>query len=87
MDPSFQCVVHVRAAELESAPLPFLNRFEKYRLSQADLLAVVMKALPASMKEVIELAMAKVSAIFKIFLLLLASFLSPLCLLSVHCCS
>eukprot|EP00117_Sycon_ciliatum_P002930 scpid215/ scgid3933/ E3 ubiquitin-protein ligase RNF213 len=60
VDPSFQCVVHVRAAELHLAPLPFLNRFEKYRLSQRNLLDVVLKSLPHSMKEVIMLAMDKV---------------------------
>jgi len=36
--PGFQCIVHFSLPELQLAPAPFLNRFEKYRLSHADLL-------------------------------------------------
>lgn len=34
----FQAVVHMRERELRDAPAPFLNRFEKYRLTHAHLL-------------------------------------------------
>ena len=34
----FQAVVHMRERELREAPAPFLNRFEKYRLTHAHLL-------------------------------------------------
>jgi hypothetical protein len=37
--PSFQCVVHVRAANMKDIPAPFLNRFEKYRLDISDVLS------------------------------------------------
>ena len=38
VSPGFQCVVHLALPELQLAPAPFLNRFEKYRLTHADLL-------------------------------------------------
>ena len=38
VDLNFQCIVHMRLSELEHVPAAFLNRFEKYRLSQLDLL-------------------------------------------------
>jgi MoxR-like ATPase len=38
VEQGFQCVVHLAVAELQLAPAPFLNRFEKYRLTHADLL-------------------------------------------------
>jgi len=36
---NFECVVHVRESNLADTPSPFLNRFEKYRLTLADVLA------------------------------------------------
>ncbi|CAM9145735.1 unnamed protein product, partial [Ectocarpus fasciculatus] len=36
--PGFHCVVHITLEELQTTPAPFLNRFEKYRLTHADLL-------------------------------------------------
>lgn len=38
VEKGFQCIVHLTLEELQLAPAPFLNRFEKYRLTQADLL-------------------------------------------------
>jgi ATPase family associated with various cellular activities (AAA) len=35
---SFECIVHVRESRLLEVPAPFLNRFEKYRLSLNDVL-------------------------------------------------
>ena len=43
--PNFQCLVHVRASELPHIPAPFLNRFEKYRLSQVDLLRAGLSSM------------------------------------------
>lgn len=34
--PTFECVVHVRESNLLEIPSPFLNRFEKYRLTLTD---------------------------------------------------
>ena len=37
--PTFECVVHIRESNLLEIPAPFLNRFEKYRLTLKDVLA------------------------------------------------
>jgi hypothetical protein len=34
----FQCIVHLTLDELRLAPAPFLNRFEKFRLTHGDIL-------------------------------------------------
>ena len=34
--PSFECIVHIRESNLLEVPAPFLNRFEKYRLTLND---------------------------------------------------
>jgi hypothetical protein len=36
--PEFGCVVHVRESKMNEMPAPFLNRFEKFRLSLSDVL-------------------------------------------------
>ncbi len=33
VDPKFQCLVVIKKSDIEHTPAPFLNRFEKYRLS------------------------------------------------------
>lgn len=38
VQPEFDCVVHVRESSLHQIPAPFLNRFEKYRLTLTDVL-------------------------------------------------
>ena len=38
VEKGFQSIVHLALPELQLAPAPFLNRFEKYRLTHADLL-------------------------------------------------
>ncbi len=43
IDPSFHCVVQVRLADLSSLPAPFLNRFEKFRLSVQNVLEFKLK--------------------------------------------
>jgi hypothetical protein len=37
VSPHFRCVVHILESEAESIPAPFLNRFEKYRLTLHDM--------------------------------------------------
>ena len=44
--PSFQCIVHVQANQLEDIPAPFLNRFEKFQLSVGELLSFQLSRLP-----------------------------------------
>eukprot|EP00979_Chaetoceros_neogracilis_P011770 scaffold2972_cov257-Chaetoceros_neogracile.AAC.18 len=43
---TFRCIVHVRASELSDLPAPFLNRFEKYRLSITDLFTAKVNQSP-----------------------------------------
>ena len=38
VDPNFNCIVHLTLPELQLAPAPFLQRFEKYRITQTHLL-------------------------------------------------
>ncbi|XP_065828093.1 uncharacterized protein [Oscarella lobularis] len=59
VDPQFQCIVHMRQSELQNAPAPFLNRFEKFLVSQEDLLESSMQALPRQLKKVVDLARSK----------------------------
>lgn len=37
--PEFECVIHIRESNMLQIPAPFLNRFEKYRLTLDDVLA------------------------------------------------
>jgi hypothetical protein len=39
VQPGFECVVHIRESNMLQIPAPFLNRFEKYRLTLSDVLA------------------------------------------------
>eukprot|EP00937_MAST-01D_sp_MAST-1D-sp2_P002648 g2648.t1 len=41
--PQFQCIVHMPRSEMHAAPMPFLNRFEKFIVSQSDLLSKSMQ--------------------------------------------
>eukprot|EP01040_Poterioochromonas_malhamensis_P005804 gene5804-6244_t len=43
VSPGFQCIVHLTLDELQVAPAPFLNRFEKYRIHMSDALAYFMQ--------------------------------------------
>jgi hypothetical protein len=44
--PEFCCVVHVPVSRLTTVPAPFLNRFEKFRLSVQDALEARCQSLP-----------------------------------------
>jgi hypothetical protein len=46
VSPGFQCMVHLTLDELQVAPAPFLNRFEKYRLTMEDALNYVLLTHP-----------------------------------------
>ena len=60
VDPSFQCIVHIQKSFLEYAPQPFLNRFEKFYVSQKDLLRASLKALPPCMEIIVNRTIEKV---------------------------
>ena len=36
--PEFECVIHVKESDMQQMPAPFLNRFEKFRLTLSDVL-------------------------------------------------
>jgi hypothetical protein len=36
--PEFECVIHVKESDMQQMPAPFLNRFEKFRLTISDVL-------------------------------------------------
>ena len=61
--PSFQCVVVVKASEVNDIPHPFLNRFEKYSLTHKTLLEAVLKKQPSYLRSVIQRAHGKVCLI------------------------
>ena len=52
VSPTFRCVLHVSAAELPLLPAPFLNRFEKYRLSVQTILSSKLKE-PSFLKRIL----------------------------------
>ena len=60
VDPKFQCVVAIKKSELDRAPAPFLNRFEKYYITHKNIYESVLKSLPAGFKLVVEAAYGKV---------------------------
>jgi hypothetical protein len=59
VDPKFQCIVHMHQSEIKDAPAPFLNRFEKFLVSQDDLLQITLDALPSSVNKIVSVAMSK----------------------------
>ncbi|KAJ8607696.1 hypothetical protein CTAYLR_007308 [Chrysophaeum taylorii] len=62
VDSAFQCIVHMRQVEVDKAPAPFLNRFEKFRLSQSAVLRATLDALdePSWLAEVARAAIQQV---------------------------
>ena len=60
VDPKFQCVVAIKKSELDRAPAPFLNRFEKYYITHKDMYESVLKCLPVGFKLVVEAVYQKV---------------------------
>ena len=47
---TFQCIVHVRASELDNVPAPFLNRFEKFCLNVRHVLEMGWRSMPGLAK-------------------------------------
>ena len=59
--PEFQCVVVVKKSEVKNMPAPFLNRFEKYRLTHHALLEAALGMLPPCIAVVVKTVREKVS--------------------------
>lgn len=51
--PTFECIVHVRESNLLEIPAPFLNRFEKYRLTLKDVFVTTWSKFPSFFKIVV----------------------------------
>ena len=60
VNPNFQCVVVVKESEITSTPAPFLNRFEKYRISHHGLLEAILQGLPPCIAIIVKAAREKV---------------------------
>ncbi|XP_065842574.1 uncharacterized protein [Oscarella lobularis] len=58
--PNFRCVIFIRASEVFDAPPPFLNRFEKFYLSEKDVLEEALVSLPPALQKAVTLAKDKV---------------------------
>ena len=58
--PEFQCVVVVKQSEVKNTPAPFLNRFEKYRLTHHALLEAALGMLSPCMAVVMNTVREKV---------------------------
>ena len=59
----FQCVVVVKQSEVKNMPPPFLNRFEKYRLTHHALLEAALRMLPPCIAIVVNTVREKVSQV------------------------
>lgn len=58
----FECVVVVKESDLANVPQPFLNRFEKYRLSHNIVLDASLNSLPPALAELLRAVMKKVKS-------------------------
>ena len=67
VDPKFQCVVVVRESELHQTPAPFLNRFEKYRLTHKEVLLTVKQRFSPCVNILLDKAYAKVASLLILF--------------------
>ena len=63
VDPKFQCVVVVRESDIDKTPAPFLNRFEKYRLTHQELLLTVQQSLPPCLCILLDMVYVKVRGV------------------------
>ena len=61
--PDFQCIVHMHKSEISSTPAPFLNRFEKFLITQEDIKKATINGIPNSMNKLVMCAIEKVSSI------------------------
>ncbi len=59
----FECIVVVKESDLDNVPQPFLNRFEKYRLSHEIVLEASLTSLPAPLSSLLRAVVKKVITI------------------------
>ena len=73
VDPKFQCIIIVKESEVSNpnaTPPPFLNRFEKYKLSHKTLVENVLANQSNNFKELLEDVMKKVDLMCVCYLIL-----------------
>ena len=76
--PKFQCIVVIKESDLATTPAPFLNRFEKYRLSPNSMLEAALEHLPSGLQVVVHRAEREVGgepALCQLFFLALIIFM------------
>ena len=56
----FECIVVVKESDLANVPQPFLNRFEKYRLSHEIVLEATLTSLPPALAQLLRAVVKKV---------------------------
>ena len=56
----FQCIIMLKTSEVKQAPLPFLNRFEKYSISYESVSDAVMQHMPPEYRTILQAAIKKV---------------------------
>lgn len=61
--PQFRCIVVVREEDLSRTPLPFLNRFEKYRISHEVIYEKVLDSKPSNVQCIINAVYKKVKTL------------------------
>ena len=62
VDSKFHCIVLLNEEEVPMMPAPFLNRFEKYRITYDNMVDSALQELPYGWRSLIEAAYAKVSS-------------------------
>ena len=65
VQPEFQCLVVIKQSEVKNTPAPFLNRFEKYKLSHCALLEAALSMMPPCMAIVMNTVREKVSYVIE----------------------
>ena len=65
VDPQFRCIVVVKKEDLPRTPLPFMNRFEKYRLSHDVIYKMVVDSTPPNAQLLITAVYQKVSFTYR----------------------
>ena len=59
--PNFQCVVVMKESEIRQTPAPFLNRFEKYRITYTCFMEAALSQLGPGMETVLKSVIKKVN--------------------------
>ena len=65
VDRKFQCIVLLQEIDVQMMPAPFLNRFEKYRITYSNVLSSAMRELPYGWRSLMQAVNTKVSPIRK----------------------